>query len=170
MPSSSVTVNNLAEHLAWFLREKPFIPPPLSVPETSIRSAPGTAIGDSFSGKSANLIEYAADLTTQSNSATAAHVDTAGGSAVVEEDPVEAQLSQLSAEEEETGPASIASRDVDMARLRVEPTSTSKPRLLSTTSNHEERTPCMFESIYSAPLFTTDFCSKFYTNFPTSFP
>jgi hypothetical protein len=146
MPPSTATINNLTEHLQWFLRDKPFIPPPFQVPDTPVRSSSRTLVGGNFSSEAE---DNAVGSLEQSNSGAASpdvrpelssHPGARG-------DPVEIHLSQLSVEEEcHLDLSPLQPNSHDMARLRSAPSSATKPRLLATTADCSQLTPRTFES------------------------
>jgi hypothetical protein len=146
MPSSAVTTNNLTEHLQWFLRDRPFIPPPFQVPDTSVRCSSRTAVGGILS---IEADDNAVSSSEQSNSAAASpKVDPDPSShPVARQDPIEIHINQLSVEEEcPLVHSSLYPNDHDMARLRSTPSSPTKRMALTTTVDHAQLTPCKFES------------------------
>jgi hypothetical protein len=145
MPSSTVTVNNLTEHLQWFLRDRPFIPPPFQVPDTSVRSTPRTPVGGTLlSGPEDNAV----GSPEQPNSAAVFSrvAPDLSSHPAVREDPVEIHINQLSVEDERPlDPIPLQPNTHAMARLRSAPSSPTKYRALATAADHALLTPCKFE-------------------------
>ncbi|OCK76225.1 hypothetical protein K432DRAFT_336094 [Lepidopterella palustris CBS 459.81] len=126
-----MTRNNLNEHLAWLLSEKPFIPSSLAVlsfnSEVPPSSTTRSGVSTSDSGPESEL-NHATDATHVHQSST--------GTIPTATRPLHPTRLQNLSRGKETAP--------DMARLRTAPGSSAKPRLMMQCLQSQSSTPSDF--------------------------
>jgi bloom syndrome protein len=142
---NSSTLNNLADHLTWLLREKPFIPPPCDAQlPTPIPPNSRTTSAANSATETANTQNNEPEFTR--------HPGSRVGFQLSQPQSQTAGQAQVRRQESSIQPTPPSSGPLEMARLRSAPSSASRPGLVSQksvrqTGNHgKSRLPVYWPS------------------------
>jgi bloom syndrome protein len=133
---STSTINNLAEHLNWLLRERPFIPPTRPI-------LPITESSSAVLLSSAQSTSFTRENQLSQRHALVAPPTASLHTAETPPHPAEPETIQQKNSAAPTVTSREEAKSEDMARLRAVPGSGNKPGLLSQAHPTEAKTPCM---------------------------